>query len=42
MKQWILKQIRWKISSIGEYCNNNPFDDITYMLYLTLVDIFYE
>lgn len=42
MKQWLLQHIRWKISSLGEYCNNNPFDKIAYTWYLILIDTFYE
>lgn len=41
MKIKILKWLRWKISNLGEYCNNNPYDKLAYGLYLTLTDIVY-
>lgn len=40
MKQRLLRYVRWKLGSLGEYCNNNPFDKIAYTLYLILIDIF--
>lgn len=37
----ILRWLRLKVSDLGEYCNNNPFDDFAYGMYLILTDIFY-
>lgn len=40
---WKLK--RWgrnKVSNLGEYCNNHPYDKVAYGIYLMLIDILYE
>lgn len=42
MKQKLLRWVRWKVSDLGEYCNNNPYDELGYGLYLILTDLLYE
>lgn len=41
MGQILLRWARWKVSNLGEYCNNNPYDEISYGLYLIMVDLLY-
>lgn len=40
--QKIKRWLRWKTSNLGEYCNNHPYDEVAYGLYLILIDILYE
>lgn len=41
IKVEILKWLRHKVSNLGEYCNNNPYNKAAYGLYLSLVDLAY-
>lgn len=35
------RYLRYKVSELGEYCNNHPYDKVAYGLYLIMIDILY-
>lgn len=41
-RQRLLHRMRMKVSSLGDYCNNNPSDKYAYAFYRFLAFIFYQ